>query len=244
MTTPARFVVVSALVLLAGSSGFAQPPVAPPPHPPLRELVKEYVRLGLPLPPTVVPLVKIRRTLRNGDDDSTEIKDLLGFPRTPVAIGRDPRYLVGSGRIWTLWIPPHTVEPVDPTSACLRLPSQMDGHGFPVLPPPIQCPPARLARIRGPRLCQGAGNDLSGLSRGGTRHPQHTPSSFAISRSNCARSNSISPVVTGRRFCGGCVRRLPRSQAFEELTTGPGSTSLNATVSPPTLEAGNGGSPD
>ena len=48
MTTAARFVVVPALCLLAENAAFAQPPTAPPPHPPLAELVKEYVRLGLP----------------------------------------------------------------------------------------------------------------------------------------------------------------------------------------------------
>ena len=169
MTTAARFVVVSALSCWRGGplSPAAYRPAARTRH--FAELVKEYVRLGLPLPPPDAPLVRIRRELRNGDDDSTEIRYLLGFPRTPVASGRDPHYLVGSGRIWTLWIPPHTVEPVDPTPDCLGLPSQMDGHEFLFFA--IQCHWRGWHEFADVALCQGAGTDLSGLSRRGPATP-------------------------------------------------------------------------
>ena len=60
-------------------AAFAQPPTAPPPHPPLAELVKEYVRLGLPLPPPDAPLVKIRQITGADGEGTAKFTYELGF---------------------------------------------------------------------------------------------------------------------------------------------------------------------
>jgi hypothetical protein len=61
MATVVRLVTPVAALLLAGSGAAAQPPTAPPPHPPLAELVTEYQRLGLPVPPPNAQLVRIEK---------------------------------------------------------------------------------------------------------------------------------------------------------------------------------------
>jgi hypothetical protein len=55
----ARHAVVIAFLLAASSAATAQVEVAPPPHPTLDEVVKEYLRLELPLPPKDAVLVRI-----------------------------------------------------------------------------------------------------------------------------------------------------------------------------------------
>jgi hypothetical protein len=51
----------SLALLLFGSAKAQQVPTAPPPHPALDEVVKEYKRFGLPLPPPKAQLVRIER---------------------------------------------------------------------------------------------------------------------------------------------------------------------------------------
>jgi hypothetical protein len=60
MTLALRFVAICSAVLFACAAAGAQPPAAPEPHLALDGLVKEYKRLGLPLPPANAELVRIR----------------------------------------------------------------------------------------------------------------------------------------------------------------------------------------
>src|SRR5258707_628665 len=85
-----RLVVVCSVLLLAHASAAAQPAVAPPPHLALDELVKEYKRFGLPLPPPNAELVRVKLTRLSG------LPDGLGFRIPPTKPGEDPKYLVGS----------------------------------------------------------------------------------------------------------------------------------------------------
>jgi hypothetical protein len=55
-----RFVTACSALLLSSATASAQLPVAPEPHLALDELVKEYKRLGLPLPPPNAELVRFR----------------------------------------------------------------------------------------------------------------------------------------------------------------------------------------
>jgi hypothetical protein len=90
MALPLRFLVVTAAVLLSRVPTAAQAPVAPEPHLALDELVKEYKRLGLPLPPPNAELVRVKRiTLRNSPDE-------LGFRIPATKPGDKPNYLFGS----------------------------------------------------------------------------------------------------------------------------------------------------
>jgi hypothetical protein len=61
MALALRFVAVCSAVLLACAAADAQPPAAPEPHLALDELVKEYKRLGLPLPPANAELVRVEK---------------------------------------------------------------------------------------------------------------------------------------------------------------------------------------
>ena len=57
--TGMRVLVAVAAILFSQGTSVAQLPTAPPPHPTLNEVVKEYLRLGLPLPPANAELVRI-----------------------------------------------------------------------------------------------------------------------------------------------------------------------------------------
>ena len=117
-------VVVAGLLLFACNQAIAQPPTAPPPHPALDELVKEYLRLELPLPPPDAPLVRIlRRHVDRDHPDGPQVSFsyVLGFSLPPTAPGKDPRYFVGHGRLGPEWFDSSTVERAEPTSEALLL---------------------------------------------------------------------------------------------------------------------------
>ena len=112
-------VAVAAAVMMAGPVS-AQPQVAPPPVPTLREVVKEYQRLALPLPPPDAPLVRITIWLATDDPDRRPRRShLLGFQLPPPWPGADPRYWCGSDFWADQWFDPRAVEPTDPTPAAL-----------------------------------------------------------------------------------------------------------------------------
>ena len=56
----ARHLVAIAILLAASSAVKGQVEVAPPPHPTIDEVVKEYLRLKIPLPPKDAELVVVR----------------------------------------------------------------------------------------------------------------------------------------------------------------------------------------
>ena len=87
MALALRFVAVCSVILFACAPATAQLPVAPEPHLALDELVKEYTRLGLPLPPANAELVRIKLS----PDGRWE----YGF-RTPPAKPGAPSYLIGA----------------------------------------------------------------------------------------------------------------------------------------------------
>ncbi|MBX9626033.1 MAG: hypothetical protein K2X82_19710 [Gemmataceae bacterium] len=105
-----------------------RPPLAPPPYPSLNEVVREYKRLGLPLPPRDAPLVRIPLWRRSGDDtDGPRLTYLLAFRLPPPWPGADPRYWVGANEFWAeQWFDPWTVESAEPTLDALRLVSMGD----------------------------------------------------------------------------------------------------------------------
>jgi hypothetical protein len=105
MALALRFLAICSVMLFACGSASAQKPVAPEPHLALDELVKEYKRLGLPLPPANAELVRVK---------ATNYPDQLGF-RIPAGSGGYPKYLVGAE--YTTW---ETDEPVKPDADALR----------------------------------------------------------------------------------------------------------------------------
>lgn len=116
--TPVRLVAAFAVVLLGCGVTVAQVETAPPPHPTLEEVAKEYRRLELPLPPPDAPLVRIKRMVCCGEEEgSVRTSYMLGFPLPPRAAGKDPRYLIGCGRrLWgDVWFDPSDVRPAEPT---------------------------------------------------------------------------------------------------------------------------------
>lgn len=132
MVAVARVVVVFAgLVTFAGGSG-AQVPTAPPPHLPLDTLVKEYQRLGLPLPPPDAPLVRID-WYRDEEDRSTY---LLGFRLPPSKPEGKVRHLIGWGGHFFWYFDPRLVEPVEPTPELL---SQVTLWGNDAICLAVQC---------------------------------------------------------------------------------------------------------
>lgn len=98
--TRGRFLAV-VLLLLAPRAGLAQLPVAPPPHPTLDDVVKEYLRLGLPLPPEDAELVRIHRVFHGNPDEAEEHSYLLGFCSPPRKQFEEPRYFLGWGSQWS-----------------------------------------------------------------------------------------------------------------------------------------------
>jgi hypothetical protein len=107
MALALRFVAVCSAVLFACAVANAQPPAAPPPHLALDELVKEYKRLGLPLPPANAELVRVK----------TAYPDQIGF-RTPAKPERYSVVLIGSESQSRDWHEAH--EAIEPGPAALR----------------------------------------------------------------------------------------------------------------------------
>lgn len=125
MATASRLVAAFAAVLLLHVAADAQPPTAPPPHLALDELVKEYQRLGLPLPPKNAEVVRIdwylrRETYREVPED----RFILAFRVPPAKPGDRPRYLEESPSGISLWemqyVEPDSVELADRTPAALH----------------------------------------------------------------------------------------------------------------------------
>jgi hypothetical protein len=86
MTTRTWVATVFTLLGFGCTSAIAQLPIAPEPHPTLDELVKEFKRYGLPIPPKNAELVRI----------TMGFSEYLGFRCPPLKPGDDPRFLAGS----------------------------------------------------------------------------------------------------------------------------------------------------
>ena len=115
-----RFTSAFVIVLLAQQAGLAQLPVAPPPHATLGDVVKEYLRLELPLPPKDAELVRIAVMMRHdGDDANRWSAHFLGFRLKPTRLGADSRYLIGIDALGPHWFDPYDVERADPTPDAL-----------------------------------------------------------------------------------------------------------------------------
>ena len=82
MIAPVRLLAAVGLLALAAPASPAQPGVAPPPHLPLDELVKEHRRLGLPVPPPNAELVRLKYW-----NDRPETPYRLGFRIPPKSAG-------------------------------------------------------------------------------------------------------------------------------------------------------------
>lgn len=94
MAATPRLVAATAVILFAGGAAVAQVPTAPPPHPALDELVREYRRLGLPEPPRDAEFVRIGFRSNNPERSS-----FLAFRVPPPGPRRLPRYWE-NGRVW------------------------------------------------------------------------------------------------------------------------------------------------
>jgi hypothetical protein len=86
MSLPLRLLAAFASTLLACAPALAQKPIAPEPHLALDELVKEYKRLGLLLPPANAELVRVK---------TMNYPDQLGF-RIPAKPGHYPGTVIGA----------------------------------------------------------------------------------------------------------------------------------------------------
>jgi hypothetical protein len=107
-----RLFAVCSAVLFACAAADAQPPAAPEPHLALDGLVKEYKRLGLPLPPANAELVRV--TLLRLPAYSSP--DELAFRIPPTKPGEHPNYLIGAD--YETFVP--GAEPVKPGAAALE----------------------------------------------------------------------------------------------------------------------------
>lgn len=120
MATPTRVLSALTLLLLAGGAAVAQPPIAPPPHPTLDDLVTEYLRLGLPVLPPTAELVRIdwfKFHTEGGRENWMTGNLALRLP--PVQPGGVPRYWKG---LITERddVDPYWVSAVSPTSDALH----------------------------------------------------------------------------------------------------------------------------
>jgi hypothetical protein len=111
MTTSIRLVGALVLLCCGASVGFAQKPVAPAPHLTLDELVKEYQRYGLPVPPKEAELVRVKLAAQRAVKPSYT----LGFLYPPAKPGGQPRLLQGYS--WTTWFVPEKVTLAKPIPA-------------------------------------------------------------------------------------------------------------------------------
>jgi hypothetical protein len=125
MATPLRLVASLLAALLATTSARAQPAVAPPPHPPLAEVVAEYKRLGLPFPPPDAELVQIDWDWylgRSGEEATGQ--HCLGYRVPPVKPGERVRYstvgVLGVGFRDLGYVEPATAVETEPTPDALR----------------------------------------------------------------------------------------------------------------------------
>src|SRR5262245_36543818 len=111
MTTALRIAATIAFACLVPAPAFAQRPVAPPPHLAIDQLVKEYQRFGLPLPPKDAELVRI----------STKGQPpRLAFRCPPEKSGGEPMYLSGTEYESLRYSPRVVVEAVNPTLDALQ----------------------------------------------------------------------------------------------------------------------------
>ncbi|VTR92089.1 unnamed protein product [Gemmata massiliana] len=110
MTRPVPLVAAFAAILLAHSTALAQRPIAPAPHISLDELVKEYQRLGLPVPPPEAELVRIEWF------NSDETPYVLGFRYSTPKSGT--RYMVGHSGL--AFVSPKRVSCVTPDPDAMR----------------------------------------------------------------------------------------------------------------------------
>src|SRR5262245_39941794 len=109
MATALRLVMPVGLTLLLCGAPAAQPPVAPAPHPSLDELVKEYRRCGLPVPPPEAELVQIRWWNHSAPY-------ILSLRVPAPEAGGPPRFLTGNDW-WPMHVQSDRVRLVQPTPA-------------------------------------------------------------------------------------------------------------------------------
>ena len=116
-----QFVAAFGALVLTGGVSAAQLPVAPPPHPTLDELVKEYKRLGLPIPSPKVELVRGEWKLPNGNRTYLALRHPAATP------GDGPHYQTGAAyRIGQ----PVREEAVKPVPTALEGAPPVDGICF------------------------------------------------------------------------------------------------------------------
>jgi hypothetical protein len=115
MSLPLRFVFACSAALFACGPAAAQLPVAPEPHLALDELVKEYKRFGLPLPPANAELVRIQIS---GKDPGRPY--LLGLRTPPAKPGEDSWYRIGSHFYSSVSMPNAFAEVLERGSGALR----------------------------------------------------------------------------------------------------------------------------
>jgi hypothetical protein len=114
MTTALRFTATVACLWLGTTPAFAQLPVAPEPHPTLDELVKEYQRCGLPVPPKDAELVHLS-TILGFRYPSTEWGE-----RTRCLVGGSWRMIAPKEGFWGDGLLPDTGLPVKPVPESLN----------------------------------------------------------------------------------------------------------------------------
>ncbi|QJW93326.1 hypothetical protein [Frigoriglobus tundricola] len=132
MATAVRLVASLAAALFASAPAVAQP-TAPPPHPVLADVAKEYKRLGLPLPPAHAELVRINRDRYSAfhPEDLPEERYDVAY-RVPAAkSGGRVRYWEveyrGVGLREREYVEPAAVEGAESTSDVMRAVAFRDG---------------------------------------------------------------------------------------------------------------------
>jgi hypothetical protein len=114
-----RAVAACAVLLWTYGVSVAQLPIAPPPRPCLDDLVKEYRRLGLPLPPPDADFVRIDWSGAPEPGEVVAQRFLLGFYRSPAKSGGKSRPFVGDGDVYAVCIDPRDVTIIKPTAQVL-----------------------------------------------------------------------------------------------------------------------------
>jgi len=109
MTTAFRLVAGFTTLFLAHATALAAPPVAPPPHPALDEVVKEYRRLGLPIPSPKAELVRVTVYPQ-------ETRTYLALRHPPSAPGKSPHYQTNTDSRWALKPYQEVIVPAIPAS--------------------------------------------------------------------------------------------------------------------------------
>ncbi|OWK46806.1 hypothetical protein [Fimbriiglobus ruber] len=119
-----RSLVVLVVLLAVTTRARSQVPEAPMPHPPLDEVVKEYKRLGLPLPPAGMELIIIGQPVRRDDEDY--LYYFLAFRSPPMKANGESKYWAESSFFTPGRVDECHFVPARPVVETIRFPGLVD----------------------------------------------------------------------------------------------------------------------